>query len=61
MSDKETVLQVIGRLPDSCTLEEINEELATLAAIRRGVSAADAGRVKSHDEVKHLLGEWTSK
>lgn len=61
MSDKETVLQVVSRLPDSTTLEEINEEIATLAAIRRGVNAAEAGRVKSHEEVKRLLVEWTSK
>lgn len=61
MSDKETVLEVVRQLPDSTTLEEINEELATLAAIRRGVAAADAGQVKSHEEVSRLLVAWTSK
>jgi len=61
MNDKETVLHVLRELPDSATLEEIREELATLAAIRQGVTAADEGRVKSHEEVKSLLVKWTSE
>ena len=61
MNDKETVMEVVRQLPDSTTLEEINEELATLVAIRRGAKAADEGRVKPHEEVKRLLVKWTSK
>ncbi len=61
MSDKQTVLEVVSRLPETATLADINEELATLAAIRDGITAADEGRVKSHEEVKRLLGQWTSK
>lgn len=61
MSDKQTVIETIGRLPETATLSEISEELATLAAIRRGIKAADEGRVKSHEEVKRLVVEWTSK
>ncbi len=61
MSDKQTVLEVIGRLPETATLSEISDELATLEAVRRGAEAADSGRVKSHEEVKRLVGQWTSK
>jgi len=61
MSDKQAVIETVSRLPDSATLAEISEELATLQAVRRGVQAADEGRVKSHEEVKHLVVEWTSK
>lgn len=61
MNDKETVMEVVRHLPDSTTLEQISEELAILAAIRRGVRAADEGHVRSHEEVKHLLVKWTSK
>ena len=61
MSDKQAVLEAVSRLPDSATLPEINEELATLEAIRRGAKAAAEGRVKSHEEVKRLIVEWTSK
>ncbi len=61
MSDKQAVIDAISRLPDGATLSEINEELATLEAIRRGIRAADEGRVKSHEEVKRLVVEWTTK
>ena len=61
MSDKETALALLRGLPETSTLDEIKEELATLAAIRHGTKAADEGRVKSHEEVKRLLVSWTSK
>jgi len=61
MSDKQSVLEVIGRLPETATFADIHEELATLDAVRRGAAAADEGRVKSHEEVKRLIGQWTSK
>ena len=43
---------LLRRMPESVTLEEICEELAILAGIRRGEADADAGRVVSHEEVK---------
>ncbi len=52
MSDKDLVIQVVRELPEDVTLEEISEEIAMLAAIRRGEKAADAGRVLPHEEVK---------
>ena len=61
MSDKQAVLEAVGQMPDDATLPQINEELATLEAIRRGLSASDEGRVKSHEEVKRLIVEWTTK
>jgi predicted transcriptional regulator len=47
-------------MPESATLEEISEELAILAAIRRGEAAADAGRVLTHDELKKRSAAWTT-
>jgi predicted transcriptional regulator len=61
MSDKQRVLEVVQRMSDTATLEEIHEAVAILAAIRRGEAAADAGRVVPHDEVKRRSEAWTSK
>lgn len=61
MSDKQAVLEAVSQMPDNATLPQINEELATLEAIRRGLRASDEGRVKSHEEVKRLVVEWTTK
>jgi predicted transcriptional regulator len=61
MSNKELVFETLRKLPEDVTLDEISEEIATLAAIRRGEEAADAGQVVPHDEVKKRFDSWTSK
>jgi hypothetical protein len=55
MSDKDLVIEMLRNLPEDVTLEEISEEVAILAAIRRGAEAAGAGRVVRHEEVKTRL------
>lgn len=52
MTNKDLVIEALRRLPEDVTLEEISEEIAVLAALRRGEEAATAGRVASHEEVK---------
>jgi predicted transcriptional regulator len=60
MSDKELVVKAVSRMPDAATMDEIREEVAILAAIRRGKSAADAGRVVSQSEVRAKSAQWTA-
>jgi hypothetical protein len=61
MSDKDVVIETIRRMPEVATLEQISEEIAILAAIRKGEEAADAGRVTPHEEVRQKLASWISK
>ena len=61
MSSKQLVLELIRTLPEETTLDEIREQIALLAAIRRGEEAADAGQVVPHEEVKQRLAAWASK
>jgi len=61
MSDKEVIIEAVRKLPETATIEDISEEVAILAAIRRGEEAANAGRVVSHEEVKKRFASWTSK
>jgi len=61
MSDKELVVATLERLPETATLAEINEEIAILAAIRRGEEAADAGRTISQEEMERRMAQWISK
>jgi len=51
-TDKQVAFTVLQRMPESATLDEISEELAILAALRRGEAAADAGRTLKHAEIK---------
>ncbi len=61
MSGKQMVLEAVQRMSETATLEEISEQIAILAAIRRGEEAADAGRLASHEEVKQRSAAWTTK
>ena len=56
MSNKELVMETLRRLPEEATLEEISEQIAILAAIRRGEAAAAEGRLSSQEEVKQRTG-----
>jgi predicted transcriptional regulator len=60
-TDKQIAFHALQRMPESATLDEISEELAILAAIRRGEAAADAGRTLTHAEVKQRSATWTGK
>ena len=52
---KEEALQLISRLPEEVTWEDIMYRLYVKRKIEEGVEAADQGRVVSHDEVKKLF------
>jgi predicted transcriptional regulator len=60
-TDKQIAFNALRRMPESATLDEISEELAILAAIRRGRAAADAGRALTHAEVRLRSASWTGK
>jgi predicted transcriptional regulator len=61
MSDKDVVIETLRQMPEAATLEQISEEIAILAAIRKGEAAADAGRVTPHEEVRQKIASWISK
>ena len=61
MSNKETVIEAVRNLPEDATLEEISEQIAILAAIRRGEKAIAEGKTVTHDVVKERSASWTSK
>ncbi len=60
MNDKDVVIETVRKVPEAASLEQISEEIAILAALRRGEEAADAGRVMPHEEVRKKLASWIS-
>jgi hypothetical protein len=58
---KEEVAELLQRLPDDCTLEDIQYHLYVLEKIRRGLDDADAGRVQSQSQIEARFGEWLDK
>ena len=52
---KEEAMQLISRLPEEVTWEDIMYRLYVKRKIEEGIKAADEGRTISHDEVKELF------
>jgi predicted transcriptional regulator len=55
MKAKKTVRDLLDRLPDDCSLEDILYHLYVVQAVERGLSDVEAGRVMSHEEVEESL------
>ncbi len=59
MTTKETVLAVLERLPDDCTLDDVQYHLYVTQAIASGTADVDAGRVVPQEHVEaELRRKW---
>ncbi len=59
MPTKQTVKELLDRLPDDCTIEDVLYHLYVVQEIERGRADADAGRVIPHDRVaEELRRKW---
>ena len=56
MSNKEIVMEVLRKLPDEATLEEISKAIAALVAERRGEAASVPGPAASPEKGKRIPG-----
>ena len=54
-SAKETVRQIIDRLPDQATWDDIMYELYVKQKIEAGLKAVEEGRTIPHEEMKRRL------
>ena len=59
MQAKRTVRQVLDRLPDDCSLDEVLYHLYLVRAVEAGKADVEAGRTMSHDDVsRELRRKW---
>ena len=59
MTTKQTVQALLDRLPEDCSLEDVQYHLYVLQAVARGAADADAGHTLSHEEVAaDLRRKW---
>ncbi|MBO0698934.1 MAG: hypothetical protein J2P46_11110 [Zavarzinella sp.] len=61
MTDKQTVIDVLQRLPDDASIEDIRYEVETILGILEGLRDADEGRTHSHEEVMEDVRKWLQK
>jgi predicted transcriptional regulator len=56
---KQTVKDLLDRLPDDCSLEDVVYHLYVIQKIEAGLADADAGRLIPHDVVAtELRRKW---
>ncbi len=56
LTPKQQVHQVLARLPDDATWDQVVYELAVRRAVERGIADADAGRVVDVAEIRAEFG-----
>jgi len=61
MSTKQAVLDLLTKLPEDCTLDDIQYHLYVLQTVERGRNEITQGEKLSHEDVKRELREkWQS-
>jgi len=61
MNTKQAVLDLLKKLPDDCTLDDLQYHLYVLQAVERGRGEIATGKKLSHEEVKRKLrAKWQS-
>ena len=59
MQVKQSVRALLDRLPDDCSLDDVQYHLYVLQSIERGQADAKVGRTISHQEVaRELRKKW---
>lgn len=58
---KKDVRELLEKLPDDCTLEDVQYHLYVLEKIKRGLSRAEHEGVISQEDAEKRLGKWISK
>jgi len=58
---KEEVESLLNKLPDDCSLEDIQYHLYVIEKVRHGLEAADAQGTVTHEEAEGQLGKWLTK
>jgi len=61
MTNKEIVQDLLRRIPDDASLQDIVRELEFIAAVRQGLSELDSGDSVSIEEVEKDLPSWIIK
>lgn len=61
MTEKQKILEYIGSLPDTVTIEDVMEALYFKEIVDRGLEDVAAGRLVSHEEAKRRLAKWLEK
>lgn len=55
---KEEIIQMLQRLPNDCTLEDILYHLHVRQMVEQGIRDVEEGRVHTQEEVERMSAQW---
>ncbi|MGE0130544.1 MAG: hypothetical protein AB7U82_20900 [Blastocatellales bacterium] len=58
---KQEVESMLSKLPDDCSLEDIQYHLYVLEKIHRGIERAESQGTITQDEAEERLSKWLTK
>ncbi|GBE02807.1 hypothetical protein BMS3Bbin06_00556 [bacterium BMS3Bbin06] len=58
---KQEVQSLLKKLPDDCTIEDIQYHLYVIEKIQRGIDRAKEEGTVSQEEVEKRFSKWTTK
>jgi len=58
---KEEIRALLDKLPDDCSLEDVQYHLYVVEKIQKGMERAETEGTLSQDEVERKLNKWISK
>ena len=61
MTHKQIVQDLLNRIPDDTSRQDIAYELEFIAAIRQGVAELDNGQTVSAEEIERDLTSWLTQ
>lgn len=58
---KQEVVALLDRLPEDCSLEDVQYHLYVLQKIEHGLQDVHAGRLITQEEVEKKMSKWLAK
>ncbi|MBI3813556.1 MAG: hypothetical protein HY279_03695 [Nitrospinae bacterium] len=58
---KQEVSELLNRLPNDCSLEDIQYHLYVIQKIERGLKDIEEGRTYTQEEVEKMMAKWLAK
>lgn len=57
---KEEVRSLLEKLPDECTLEDVQYHLYVVEKIQKGIERAETEGTLTQDEIERKFSKWTT-
>ena len=61
MSNRELVIDLVAKLPEDASMEDITEKIAFVAGVKEGLVESERGEGYSIEEVEAMIKKWATE